>query len=451
MTVALRIIERVDVPGVLDAAERTSWARMEWLIGPACATRLRRADGGERRTIGVPAVSIAVWLLENWWSLLYELAPSGLSGGAPSWQSLDSADDGWRFRHSLRTADSSLLLPDLRVYSTGPNLLWSLVPDPPQAAATHYLDAAEVTTSRDRGLAELGEFVVWTLAALRDVDCEVTSWLRDRSAALRDAVNSNDTAAFCRAAGRMGLDPFDTAAWPAGVQAWLTAAPAEMLDSAFTADLLGFARDIDDLPAVDATLRSIVKRFAMRRHGVPERLADGHDAVPNIDLPAYTVGYDRALRLRRTAGLAAEDAVSDFGRVVHEGAGVVLRSDAQPMVAPVASIGGWRGESPQVVTRRLTGKRQSGAQRFALARGLYLALWASAHGPRLASDARDRDQRAARAFAAELLAPRKVVMKRVDVLRRTMPLDDALAEVAAGYDVDVQVAAHQLANARGGR
>ncbi len=446
MNVNLRNIERVSVPQEIDVTERETWTRMEWRLGAKSATRLER-DGSEQQTIAAPTSVIATWLLENWWSLLYELAPSDVEGSAPDWRSLDAVGGAWRHRHSVRTADSSLRLPDLRVFSNGPTVTWCLVPDANAQVGTRYLDQANVTTPRADAITSLGQVIRWTLDALRDTDTEIARWLRSRWTALQNSNQEAAEAEFCRAAGRLGLDPYDTGQWPIGVADWMASAPSGTLDSAFSVDLLGFGRDIDDLPSVDRALRALMARHHLEAHEVPAAVRDGLDGAANT--PAFALGYQRAERLRRNARMDAESPLTDLALPLHNAAAVVFRSQTVNFNAPLSAIGGWHENSLRVLTpREPKGRHRS---RFSIARGVYLTLWGGFNGPRLATDAKDRDQQAARAFAAELLAPRQALVRRVDALRHTMPIDDRYACVAADYHVAVDVVRRQVENARAGR
>jgi Zn-dependent peptidase ImmA (M78 family) len=81
------------------------------------------------------------------------------------------------------------------------------------------------------------------------------------------------------------------------------------------------------------------------------------------------------------------------------------------------------------------------------ARGLYHAAFTCHGGPRLITRAHTWDQQAARAFAAELLAP------RADLVERWLPdaapeeHQDLVAHLAREYEVDPRVVHLQLENA----
>lgn len=445
-------LERVAVAGHHDQLESLTWARVRWPIGAGSATHVRTAVG-EVDSIAVPTYPLAAWIVQNWWSLLYELAPASNSGNDGADVPLDRVPWAWRSRHCLRIADSSLLLPDLRVCSAGPTVTWKVHADVDRYAIggqqLQFLDSLVASAERDKAAAALGDFVAWTLAQLGSCELDEASSLREKWDFIAKTPARGPDAEFCRAAGRMGLDPHDVEHWPAGLCEWLEAAPAGTLDQAFLVDLQSVTGDVDDLPGLDRALRELVARYEVGA-GCGIRTAAGAPGSSTSGL-AWQKGYERAAQLRHNARLTDGAPADDLAAVVFAGAGVTLRSSVELQTrAPVSAIAGWSGGTIRLLARdRLAGRRA--AERFALARGVHHALWACEQGPRLVSDVLDEDQRASRAFAAELLAPRGAVLRAVEQRRREMPVADAMAEVAALYSVEDRVVERQYWNAVQGR
>ena len=452
MTFSRLHLERVAVPEHRDQLESLTWARVRWPIAAGSATHVRTSVG-EADSITVPTYPLAAWIVQNWWSLLYELAPPSNSGNDGADVALDRVPWAWRSRHCLRIADSSLLLPDLRVFSAGPSVTWEVYADPDRLAGAgpqlQFLDSLVASAERDKAAAALGEVVSWTLAQLRSCELDEAATLRAMWDFIAKTPASAPDAEFCRAAGRIGLDPHDVDHWPPGLCEWLEAAPAGTLDQAFSVDLQSFTGDVSDLPGLDRALRELVARYAVGAGGGMRKEADAPGG-PSSAL-AWQKGYERAAQLRHDAKLADDAPAADLAGVVFDGAGVPLRSSADLRTrAPVAALAGWAGGTIRLLARdRLAGRRA--AERFALARGVHHALWACGQGPRLVSDAVDEDQRASRAFAAELLAPRAAVLRGVEQRRREMTVADAVAEVAAQYSVEDRVVEWQFWNALQGR
>ena len=446
MTIAFKIQESVDVPEEIDAFERATWARLRWQVGNRVATRHVRGDKF-RETIAVPSAPIATWLVENWWSLLYE--PSSIqddpigSAKAPT----DVGGNLWRHRHSIRSADSSLRLPDLRIFSTGRTLGWVLQSDGDEPPV-RYVEAGDGQLSRANFIDTAKEFIHWTLEHLRGCNDDRADWLRERRDLIRSSTDAPDVAEFCRAAGRLGLDPYDTVDWPDGIAAWFELQRPGALDRSFAVDYLSSGSEVADLPSIANALEVVVETERLGAHNIPTQLRDGLEN--DDDMPAYARGYNRAERLRRDSRLIGSLQRVDHAELIERAAKIVLTSSTRTLPGTVASVAGWGPGGIHVVGRADKRKRET-STRFALARGLYLALWCAEDSPRLAVDACTDDHQAARAFAAELLAPRHEVLRAVEAKKHSMPFDHVVADVAAELGVDAAVVGHQVANARAGR
>ena len=83
-------------------------------------------------------------------------------------------------------------------------------------------------------------------------------------------------------------------------------------------------------------------------------------------------------------------------------------------------------------------------ERFRLARALFLHHFAAAQGRRLVTAAHTWDQRASRAFAAELLAPAAALARHVGTRISLRDID----ELAEEYQVSPLVIEHQIENHR---
>ncbi len=451
MSVMPARIERLEVPEQVPAGERLTWCRLRWPLGAGSASRVRDVVS-EHDSIAIPLIGVASWIVENWWSLLYELSPVEDDGRiAPGWLELDQRTPGWRTRHSMRVADASLLLPDLRVFSNGPGVTWQLRADrgpwPGTTPALQYLDDVLTSGPRPDAVSALGSLIQWTLEQLRGSNLPEANELYERWEYISRTASRSAEAEFCRAAGRLGLDPHDMDDWPQQLCAWMESAPAGQLDQAFSIDLMSFAGDAADLPEIDGALRQLVVEQDLR--AAPANVARGCGAGERAGIAAYLVGYERAEQLRRDAGFSPGDYV-DLAELLFRARGLTLRTLSAPLPgSPIGAVAGWSGEVAKVLAPRRRGRRPS--ERFALARGLYHALWTCAEGPRLVSDAHDADQKASRAFAAEVLTPRAAVRMQVDERRMRMPVADAVAEVAGVYGVDDVVVERQYENAVAGR
>ena len=101
-----------------DPVDRQTWAAVVIRVAGRIESRVwDRGAGSERNNLYVPAFPLARWLVANWWQVLYE----------PTTEGIPSSD--WIRRHCIRSADSGLLLPHLRLFSTGPGLLARWIAD----------------------------------------------------------------------------------------------------------------------------------------------------------------------------------------------------------------------------------------------------------------------------------------------------------------------------------
>lgn len=436
MNLTPTIDEWCEEPGVRDPVEARTWARLKWPVGSGSATHVRDAVA-ERDCIYVPLFPVARWIVANWWSLLYEVSPSM---PAPSLATAPPDQRPWLQRHCLRTADASLLLPNLSVFSRGHAIQWSLQRDE-SGHALRYLDTSQATVTREHSLTALGTLVQAVLERLHGVNDTRVVALRDDWYATRRMPEGEME--FCRAAGRLGLDPMDVGAWPEGVLEWIEQAPDGQLDSAFAIDVLEAGDAPADKPELERALRQLSHRLDLRAGPAPSAL----DVRGTSLTEGYEVGYELALQVRRRLQIApflrfGAD-LADVSQSVH---GVALRQETSGLPSgQVVGLAGWRSGALPTIAIRPSGTQRG--RRFAASRSLYFALWAAVRGPRVVTDAKTWEQQASRAFAAELLAPREAVLERVERERRAVGIDEAIDSAAEHFDVSPTLIGHQHYNA----
>lgn len=433
--------EWLDAPEEGDRLEACTMARLAWTVAGHVITRVYdRVTRSERHGIRVPLYPLAQWLVANWWSILYEPWPFESSVPEPG-ASVPANVREWLFRHCMRTATPGFAAPFTCMYSQGRKLEVVSRADPGGrylATPVEFVGTQEATGEREtvRGaLAEIIEAVLVRLEGL--VDPRVEALCADWRAIC--GVDPHE-AAFCRAAGRLGLDPFDVAGWPPEVRTWFEQADDGALDSDFMTDLLEAPDPSSRKPAQYAELDRVVQEFDLRAAGQ----LHGHrgDAAT-----AFQEGYDGANWIRSQLTLADDRRLDDLGgaSAVACGRSIVHEHAALPE-GRVLAVAGWRAQvDPVVVTRNLGG---AAGRRFLVARAMYLSLRGAAHGPRLVTDARTWDQRASRAFGAELLAPRAGVAALFDDAIRRFGREEAELHVAAHFNVNPTVVRHQLSNLR---
>jgi hypothetical protein len=156
-------------------------------------------------------------------------------------------------------------------------------------------------------------------------------------------------------------------------------------------------------------------------------------ATPTPTRSAYRLGYQQATSFRQQFGVPTEP-LDDLAQMLHKHCG-------WPSDRLTAVVGKRRDGVPQVVGP----SANQTSQRFRLARAVYFLPSPDVETPpRLVTRAYTWDQRASRAFAAELLAPAEALRQEV---RDHVP-QAKVEELARKFRVSPWVIAHQLENHR---
>ena len=142
-----------------------------------------------------------------------------------------------------------------------------------------------------------------------------------------------------------------------------------------------------------------------KAHDLRESPADLNpdQGVTDADYPAKS-GYRLAGVVRQSLNPGPISSVSKASRaLVHREMKFEESNHLDPRALRAAV--GWKGRNKPVVVGPLPAREED--RRFLEARGMYHAVFACHSGPRLITTAHTWDQQASRAFAAELLAPRR--------------------------------------------
>jgi hypothetical protein len=156
---------------------------------------------------------------------------------------------------------------------------------------------------------------------------------------------------------------------------------------------------------------------------------------------AHATGYAAAQSLRTLLGLPPREPIVDLAGLLAERMG--WDRDVSREVTRVDGLDGLVGYAR--VSRRPTLLSSNGslpATRFRMARAAYFTSTGKLGKGRLITQAVTRDQRAARAFAAEVLAPASALEARV----RGVVGESQVAELAEDFNVSPMLIEHQLRN-----
>lgn len=434
-------IEWHNTPDEGDLIECRTWARLIWRAGPHVLTRAHdRRARGERDGVFIPLSPLARWIVNHWWTLLYETWPAGnipLPGSATTPDVTD-----WLHAHCARAALSGYAFPYVCIVSRGRDVAIVSCADPRGRYAqtpVEFTESSEWYVDRDELSRVLAGFISDVLTHLDELGYsdERTEALKTDWAAIRSP--SASEAEFCRAAGRLGLDPYETSTWSAPVLSWFMRSQQGELDRAFASDLLEAPDPVASKPKRYAAFQTLVDHFALA------------SAVQNYGpafngSTAHEEGYGLAKWIRETLGLSLEQRLQDLRDASNAACGhemLVEESTSIPSGRVLAAVG-WKTHPGPTVIARPSPKENA---RFLWGRGLYLALRGATGGPRLVTDARTWEQRGSRAFGAELLAPQAGVVTMYRSDQSEIGHDAAMATVAAHYGVSAMVIEHQLNNA----
>jgi hypothetical protein len=421
-----------------DPLEQQTWAAVRLYAAQRCVTRwLDRDSHQEIDTIYIPAFPVARWVVMNWWALLNEACTDDVppAPGA-DWTERERA---WLHRHCLRSAESGLFLPRFSIWNNGRHLSASWLADSDDSCLTMpgpFLYGSSTTIDAREAEDALRSFVGTVVRWIEESTDFRAINLRDNWRAITNA--DPEEAAFCRAAGRMGLDPYDTSSWPTGLVDLLETLSEENPPPIVT-DFLSTAA-----PADAAPLWKWVNEARRAANLGPAANSPPLPLTP--DTFAGQAGVTAAHRLRKQYGIEDATLLSVEVMANRIGLGPIKFEDYnhQPRGAIRAAVG-WQGGGNAVVLGPMPPSMES--QRFLLARGLFHATFMCERGARLITRTHDWDQQASRGFAAELLAPRAALAAAVPSDLDEDERADAITALAQSYQVHPELIRRQLQNA----
>lgn len=413
---------------------RATFARLKIFVGDECVTLVEdRQSASSRRSISCSLYPLAEWIAYNWWFLQADRRLASALAALRSSRDLPPGARRLWQRHGLRGAGDGFLWPDLFVLpdETGTRLLWRQDRKTPAGWPIRFLGQGEAVVDSVEVQQTLASFVESVIERLTDCGVAgtklVEEWTSNQEA---DA----EVAAYCRAAARLGLDPYSEAAKH---EAEILRA-AEELTPDLLADFLDSVNSekiAENLDWISAARDEITQMTASSGVGFAKLRANVAPSLKRINAGSpWERGYASARALRRAVGLRATDPF-DFGGYVSK---AVLEAPDRSLQA----LGESRmGAAPSVVLGRA---QHEVAERFTLAR----ALWHILVEPQerfLITPAHTFRQKVERAFAVELLAPAEGVAELVG----NNPDDIGVDELEAAerhFRVSLLIIQHQIDN-----
>ncbi|MFD5084226.1 hypothetical protein ACFWOG_16500 [Kitasatospora sp. NPDC058406] len=433
-------------PSTVPADEFTAtWADLEMTVGsetPLTTVEDRAAGTVRPHTTG-SLYPLAEWIAFNWWSLLADARPgtqisqlrfcyrNGVGDQRGAWWVRSR-------RHVLRAAGGGFHWPDVLFVPEGRQTRIVWIPDggptprpgPRHVARGNLVVGSEALAETFRG------FVDAVVARLADWGITGTPLQREW-AALADTDEAE--AAFCRAAARLGLDPY-TEAGP------------------YAAEIVRVVRELPDLLSFDFLNGVAPGRIAdqLRWVGRAREVAgQGGQADPAVTelrelcadvrtafhAPgrldnAWHLGYELARRVRAWAGVAPTERFETDTLLTHHTEPVPYVDRGLVAYGTRTGAGG-----PALVSSRSYTERP---RRFLEARALCHFLFEN--GPEfLIAAAHTHRQHVARGFALELLAPARGVAERLGDPSGLVTAED-VEQIAEDYGAGTIVVEHQLDN-----
>lgn len=374
-----------------------------------------------RSHINVPLVSMATWLLMNWWRLRWE--------GRPTQPTTD-----WRRVHCLSGIGGDDAWPALEFSSDGDFIQLHMEAETrPDVSAIRYINPVRLEVPAETFEAAVERFVDVVEARLAALSPKyrVLSELRSELAEER---RSPGVARVCRWQALAGIDPGDAP------DAWIKAAESLVEEAGPTAgdEIMSVLPKLGEDPRKAADVIDMMKRSSM---AADLSWVGSAAAMTGRELP-WQKGVRLAKEMRTHQGLAAGPLTND---TLSNLLSVPVPLPGQPMkIGPLS--GGFRNGVSNGRTRIVWPSHGLASQRFFLARmiGAALVLAPDEHLVPVTTGYTAL-QKVERSFAQEFLCP----WEALDAFTNEHGLDDdALTEAAEHFQVSEWVVRYALFNHR---
>jgi hypothetical protein len=365
-----------------DPKDADSFAALKITVDDVILTRCYdRIAGGERDTINIPLYSLALFVAENWWNLLYEPRKSY---GAE--HQIEAA------RHSIDANMPGYSVPPISLWSAGENEVLVETPNLPERfSALEFLSLGAQNSILSRIDCEQDLFRLVKSVVDRVCRNGSGSELDEAWDRVLSSLANQDEQKYCVAAGKVGINPYDPEAMDLSeISKGISDHLFSDICEAVTADEIEMTTN---WAKINGNQIQIFPKFDIAAFGSIPTAAGRQKA--------WDVGYEAARTLRQRLGLehlSPRRAVDEiFGEAVRVESKVAVGTRPSALEGIVKRAdGSTRVAIPKVPAR---------LRRSILCRGAYRA-WTLPHDDFSAvTSATTREQQASRAFAAELLAP----------------------------------------------
>lgn len=426
---------------------RATWARIEIKVGSDFVTLVEdRASGSSRRSIYCPLYPLAEWVAYNWWFLQADTRPSSFltPDSAFVTPSLRALPASVKERHSIRASGDGFAWPDLLLIpdDNGTRVVWGDNSTQLSRWPIRFLTRGDFRLPSEQVRRELELLVTETLTRLAEQGVTGTVLEKEWTAIQQ---TDPDEAEYCRAAARLGLDPYSDA-------------------EPYESDILEAAQTLSGQLLTDflnAVSPARISRALTWISSLRSTLED-HKAVQTARYEAATPAPDWEVigELRAAARRHVADGSAFPWDVGYEQAQVIrdelapdikMRFDVNRYITTVnrkapdlslQALGTGAGYSRPVVA--IGQSRLATSTRFTLSRALWHYIWDDS--PLfVVTTAHTYRQRVERAFAAELLAPAEGIAQLLEGPPETASQEE-LEQISQRYGVSSMVIQHQLSN-----
>ena len=429
-----------EAPGVTDAVLARTWCRLTIRVNGQPVTRVmdRRTNGWRNGVFG-SAFPLCCWIVDNFWFLLFE--PYRWS---KPYGSRDLARDYearlWVQRHSLLAAREGGALPDLSLYADGDAVVARWLRDGGDAPHPflRFVRDGFARLEPESVQEGIGRFVELVLDRVADLDHPDVGHLREDWVEFRNLTTEDRE--LCTWSARLGRNSY--------YQDDLSGALASLLRSEIPDMGDGLARDLLEASTADGVAQDI--EWITRAHAIAQRATCGRSKAGlsgpwpvTKEQTAHQTGYGHAASIRDGIGIPCaplHDLSGIMRRVGWADTPIMTTRDAPASSLVDAVLDYGRDGAPVVASHR---DERPSSERFLLARSLFMWNQSNAGQRRLVTESHTWDQRASRAFAAELLAPAEALSARIGSSLVTSAEIEGLAEE---FNVGTKVIMHQIDN-----
>lgn len=433
-------IEWQEAPGVRVGVLARTWGRLVIEAGGRLVTQaVDYRSESLRGGIYGSVLPLCQWVLENWWFLLNESYRFPVPHAARELAKSPN-DRSWVQRHSLLAAGEGGALPDLMIFRDDRAVVARWTPDNEDSVHPflRFTGSGEVQMDPAEAEHDLSELVREVMERLAGLEAPDAKSLQEEWAAVLASMQSERE--LCEWAARLGLDPYNADELTEEI-AGVLSERIPGLEGSIRNDLLDAGQALslqEDLVWLNRAHSAALDAGATT--GAEAQLTRETDARTAHEL-GYACAQATRQYLSKSDGQEPVGDMEDFLRRLGWAQSPSRTVDVQP-----------KGRLEAVLDRSNEGgsvavahNGDAAGNSFRLARAAFLRHFGSDQaGRRIVTRAYTAEQRASRAFAAELLAPAADIAKHIGEQVAPNEID----QLAQHYKVSPFVVSHQIQNHR---